>query len=148
MSPLSGPRFTPLLCSRPVLLPFIFTHSESRRSCQVFRYQYGVPGCAACSLHRSPIPLCKPNRYLVIQRWFATIISSNGQVRWTTTCGLRAMSRHYVPPACVQSIQLWNEDVQERCTNETLIVFGKAAPAGFIAGRYSEGPKIACSQPE
>ena len=51
-------------------------------------------------------------------------------------------------PACVQSFQLWNGDVQERCTDETIIVFGKAAPGDFIAGRYSEGSKIACSQPE
>ena len=51
-------------------------------------------------------------------------------------------------PACAQSVQLWNKDVQQRCIDETIIVFGKAAPADSISGRYSEGLKIACSQPE
>ena len=49
---------------------------------------------------------------------------------------------------CTQSAQQWNADVQNRCTNENMAVFGKMVPVDSVAGRYSEGLNIACLQPE
>lgn len=50
-------------------------------------------------------------------------------------------------PACVTSTAKWWSDVQDRCTMDNIVVYGKIIPAESIAGRFFDGLGIACLQP-
>ncbi|KAG7001882.1 hypothetical protein G7Y79_00030g064150 [Physcia stellaris] len=51
-------------------------------------------------------------------------------------------------PSCATSAQQWNDNVQDKCADDTIATYGKLVPAQTIAGRFIEGLNLACLQPD
>lgn len=45
---------------------------------------------------------------------------------------------------CLAAADDWNDDVQNRCQDDTLVAYNKIVPADSVAGRYLDGVQIAC----
>lgn len=45
---------------------------------------------------------------------------------------------------CFGAVQVWEDDVSNRCVYDNLIAYNKVVPAGSVSGRYYDGMNIAC----
>lgn len=45
---------------------------------------------------------------------------------------------------CWSTVDRWDQDVQARCDDQTLVAYGKLVPADSVSGRYYYGLHIAC----
>lgn len=47
---------------------------------------------------------------------------------------------------CTASAQSWDTEVQDKCKNQNIVVYGKLVPVDSVSGRYVDGLGIACLQ--
>lgn len=45
---------------------------------------------------------------------------------------------------CWSAVDAWDQDVQARCDDQTLVAYGKLVPADSVSGRYYDGLHMAC----